>query len=316
MNIDEIKALEHRLTDAGCYNGAIDGVASSALDAAIKACPTNGRSSASRSACTRRRRSGLSVPMRPAGCSQRGPPTTPCGCGRCPTASFSGSYVCRLATATPAIYATALSPDGRWLAAGGSDAALEKLGKHSVTIVDLSDGALRRFGAFEDAISRVTFSPDGRRLAVGLDGTSGLRVLDRATGAELLADYDYGGGVHGLARSRPRFPACACARAAVTACGNSSDLVREKPPNRTRGRRKRNQEDCRPLGSDLACGRAGLRGNEPRLAGHDRPARATAHAGRNLRGHAQVRQRQRGDRQPAGSPTAPPSRKPTASSLA
>ena len=38
MSMDEIKALEQRLTDAGCYKGAIDGVASSAaLDDAIRA---------------------------------------------------------------------------------------------------------------------------------------------------------------------------------------------------------------------------------------------------------------------------------------
>ena len=39
MSADEIKALEQRLTDAGCYKGAIDGAASAALDGAIKACP-------------------------------------------------------------------------------------------------------------------------------------------------------------------------------------------------------------------------------------------------------------------------------------
>ena len=39
MSADEIKALQQRLTDAGCYKGAIDGAASGALDDAIKACP-------------------------------------------------------------------------------------------------------------------------------------------------------------------------------------------------------------------------------------------------------------------------------------
>src|SRR5271165_2743758 len=39
MGTDAIKALEQRLTDAGCYKGAIDGQASGALDDAIKACP-------------------------------------------------------------------------------------------------------------------------------------------------------------------------------------------------------------------------------------------------------------------------------------
>ena len=53
MGADEIKALEQRLTDAGCSEGAIDGAASGALDEATKACPISGRSYASRRACTR-----------------------------------------------------------------------------------------------------------------------------------------------------------------------------------------------------------------------------------------------------------------------
>ena len=39
MSADEIKALEQRLTDAGCYQGAIDGKTSAVLADAIKACP-------------------------------------------------------------------------------------------------------------------------------------------------------------------------------------------------------------------------------------------------------------------------------------
>ena len=39
MRVDEIKALQQRLSDGGCYKGAIDGIASNSLDAAIKACP-------------------------------------------------------------------------------------------------------------------------------------------------------------------------------------------------------------------------------------------------------------------------------------
>src|SRR5260370_32046167 len=39
MSENEIKALQQRLTDAGCHKGAIDGTALGALDAAIKACP-------------------------------------------------------------------------------------------------------------------------------------------------------------------------------------------------------------------------------------------------------------------------------------
>jgi hypothetical protein len=39
LSADEITAVEHCLTDAACYNGAIDGQKSAALNAAIKACP-------------------------------------------------------------------------------------------------------------------------------------------------------------------------------------------------------------------------------------------------------------------------------------
>ena len=45
----------------------------------------------------------------------------------------------------------------------------------------------------------IAFSADGRRVAVGLHGNNGVRVLDSATGAELLADRDYGDNVYGLA---------------------------------------------------------------------------------------------------------------------
>ena len=40
MSADEIKALQQRLADGGCYQGAVDGKASAALEAAVKACPS------------------------------------------------------------------------------------------------------------------------------------------------------------------------------------------------------------------------------------------------------------------------------------
>src|ERR1700689_2944398 len=36
---EETLTLQKRLTDAGCYKGAIDGAPSAALDDAVKACP-------------------------------------------------------------------------------------------------------------------------------------------------------------------------------------------------------------------------------------------------------------------------------------
>jgi hypothetical protein len=78
---------------------------------------------------------------------------------------------------------------------GGRD--VDKTGKKILTIIDLSNGAIRRYGEFEDVIHRIAFSADGRRVAVGLNG--GVRVLESASGTELLVDRDYAGGVYGLA---------------------------------------------------------------------------------------------------------------------
>src|SRR5262245_51852851 len=39
MGREEISALQRRLSDAGCYRGAIDGAANPATAAAVKACP-------------------------------------------------------------------------------------------------------------------------------------------------------------------------------------------------------------------------------------------------------------------------------------
>src|SRR6202012_4889199 len=58
--------------------------------------------------------------------------------------------------------ATALSPDGRFVAAGGSDA----FSTDAVYIFDTTNGTLiARVGAFEEVIDHLAFSPDGRWLA-------------------------------------------------------------------------------------------------------------------------------------------------------
>ena len=198
MSADEIKALEQRLTNAGCYKGAIDGATSAALDEAIKACPD----------------------QRPFLRIETGMHTAPikrigvdAACRVLATASYDKTVrlwslpdgklqrIVRLPIGegdAGKVFATALSPDGRWLAAGGWDAASDTTGKHSLTIVDLTNGAFRRFGAFENVIEHIAFSADGRRIAIGLGGNNGVRVLDSATGEELPADRDYGDSVYGL----------------------------------------------------------------------------------------------------------------------
>ena len=199
MSTDAIKALEQRLIDAGCYWGAIDGQTSGALDDAIKACPDQQPFLRIETGMHTGVIRGIGVDT---------------ACSLLATASDDKTVrlwslpdgkpkrVVRLPIGDGnlgKVYATAMSPDGRWLAAGGWDAVLKSSPTVSLSLVDLSNGAIRRFGAFENVIHRLAFSADGRRIAVGLHGKNGMRVLDSATGAELLADRDYGDSVYGLA---------------------------------------------------------------------------------------------------------------------
>jgi dipeptidyl aminopeptidase/acylaminoacyl peptidase len=91
-------------------------------------------------------------------------------------------------------FAVAVSPDGRLVAAGGTDAALAAKGNHGVYVFDSATGAsMRRLGAFPEAITNIEFSSDGRLLAVSLRNGAGIRVLDITTGHELMTDPDFGG---------------------------------------------------------------------------------------------------------------------------
>lgn len=199
MSSDEIKALEQRLSNAGCYTGAIDGIAGGALAKAIETCPDQRpflRIETGMHAALMR---GVGVD---AACRLLATPSLDKTIRLWSLPDGKLKKVFRLPIGdgdSGKVYATALSPDGRWLVAGGTDAAFDKLGKNSLTVIDLSTGAIRRLGAFEVAIPSIAISADGRRVGVGLYGKSGVRVLDVATGTELLADRKYGDSVYGLA---------------------------------------------------------------------------------------------------------------------
>src|ERR1700722_8234503 len=134
---EETLTLQKRLTDAACYQGAIDGAASAALDAAVKACPDQspflrietGMHTAMinrigvDAACVRIAAAADDKPRRlwslPDGRLQR---TT-----RLPIGPGDGGKV----------YAVALSPNGRRLAAGGRDPHISKLNSHPLPLAHL-----------------------------------------------------------------------------------------------------------------------------------------------------------------------------------
>jgi serine/threonine protein kinase/multidrug efflux pump subunit AcrA (membrane-fusion protein) len=88
----------------------------------------------------------------------------------------------------------AWSPDGKHLATGGAEG---DKGGVKVWDVDTRNETLSQ--GQPDRVRNVTFTPDGRWLAAGPDAT--LRVLDAATGKEVLSETRQAGTVLGLAFS-------------------------------------------------------------------------------------------------------------------
>ncbi len=96
------------------------------------------------------------------------------------------------------VFAVALDPAGRWVAAGGW--MKTGLDGYFVTIFDAETGrVLRRLGPLPNVVNDLDVSPDGARLAAGLGGKNGVRVWDARTWAPAFEDRDYGAQVYGLA---------------------------------------------------------------------------------------------------------------------
>jgi WD40 repeat protein len=92
------------------------------------------------------------------------------------------------------IYAVAVSPDGKWLAAGGFDAQFRTTQFHQIYIFNANTGQLaKRVGQLKDRTYHLVFSPDGRFLAATLKGGEGLRVWETAKWQQVLEDHEYGG---------------------------------------------------------------------------------------------------------------------------
>ncbi|MGE3832339.1 MAG: caspase family protein, partial [Parvibaculaceae bacterium] len=100
------------------------------------------------------------------------------------------------------LYAIALSPNGRLLAAGGWDAYFNANGQNDyIYLFDTVSGALlRRLGPQRDVVNDLEFSPDGRWLAAGLGGGSGVRVWSSAEGfgGPPASDTEYAEAAYGI----------------------------------------------------------------------------------------------------------------------
>ncbi len=214
MSKNEIRSLQQRLADSGCFNGTADGIGSDALDAARVRCPSQTPSL--------RIETGAHV----------GPIwriTADASCHLVATASEDKTLrtwsmpngktdqVVRLPIGDGdegKLYATALSPNGRWLAVGGHEARFETtswlaVGGHearfettnrgstqSITLIDLARDKRTRLGSFDDDINEIAFSSNNERLAVGY--AHGLQVFDIAGGKKVYEDREYGGTIFGI----------------------------------------------------------------------------------------------------------------------
>ena len=84
------------------------------------------------------------------------------------------------------IYAVALSPDGRWVAAGGWDP------EDSVYIFEASTGKIvRRLSGLGDVVLHLVFSKDGGLLAATLGGGKGIRIWDARSWRLVGSDRNY-----------------------------------------------------------------------------------------------------------------------------
>jgi WD40 repeat protein len=94
------------------------------------------------------------------------------------------------------IYAVAIAPNGKWVAAGGFS---RTPGHHFVYLFDAETGSMvYTFGPFPQVVEHLAISPDGKFLAATLRAGQGVRVWQRtsddlASWKLVVEDRDYGG---------------------------------------------------------------------------------------------------------------------------
>jgi WD40 repeat protein len=92
------------------------------------------------------------------------------------------------------VNAVAISPDGKWIAAGGWDAKWSVERSMNIYIFETDTGRIvTTLGPLGEAYYHLAISGDGTRLAVTMNGGKGMQLWDTATWQQMAADPNYGG---------------------------------------------------------------------------------------------------------------------------
>ena len=205
MQPPEIEALQKRLTDDGCYSGPIDGHPTDSTTKAVNTCPDQAPVLRIEIGLHTALIRGLGVD---ASCAllATGSDDKTVRLWSMPDGHLLRTFRLPIGDGNKGkIFATALSPDGRTITAGGWNAAPDPAQgeddvRGTVYTIDVSSGDVRQLATFLAPIVHLAFSADGTRVGVGLE-EGGVRVLDRVTGRVLLDDRNYDQPAYGIAFS-------------------------------------------------------------------------------------------------------------------